>query len=59
MDIQNIAAGAGIVVSIIIGNAFVMKLVIDNAVKSLNLQITRDFVTKEEFNNHITHCEKN
>ena len=57
MELQDMGAGAGIVVALIIGNAFVMKLIIDNAVKGLNLLIARDFVTKEEFNNHIEHCQ--
>jgi len=57
MNIQDMGAGAGVVVALIIGNAFVMKLIIDNAIKSLNLLIAKDFVTKEEFNSHIDHCQ--
>jgi len=56
MDIESIGARAGIIVSIIIGNAFVMKLIIDNAIKTLHLLIAKDYVTQEDFDRHIETC---
>jgi len=53
MDWQAIGVGIGTGVALIGANAWVMKLVIDNAVKSALLLIAKDYVTKHDFNNHI------
>ena len=53
---QDIGAGIGIAVALIGGNAWAMKLVIDNAVKSALLEISREYVTKVDFDKHITNC---
>ena len=56
MNWQDIGAGAAIVVALITGNAFVMKIIIDNAVTKLHLLVSRDYVTKEECEKHREHC---
>ena len=56
MDWQSIGAGAAIVVALITGNAFVMKLIIDNDVTKLELVVSRDYVTKSECEKHREHC---
>ena len=56
MDFEAIGAGVAIAVALIGGNAFVMKLIIDNSIKTLHLLVAKDFVTKDEFEKHIEHC---
>ena len=56
MDWEAMGVGAGCIIAIISGNAFVMKLIIDNAVTKLNLLVAEKYVTKEDFEKHIAHC---
>jgi hypothetical protein len=56
MDWEAIGVGGACIVAVIGGNAFVMKLIIDNAVTKLHLLVAEKYVTKEEFEKHIEHC---
>jgi len=52
------AFGVGItaIVAAIGGNAFVMQKIIDTAITKLHLLVSKQYVTKEEFDKHIEHC---
>ena len=56
MDWTAIGVGVTAGLALIGANAWAMKLVIDNAVKSALLQIAHEYVTKEDFNQHIERC---
>ena len=43
-------------IAVIGGNAWVMKLVIDNAVLKLGKTMSEDYVTKQDFMRHIEQC---
>lgn len=59
MDLPSIAAGCGICVALIGGNAWVMKLVIENAVLRAIKRISEDYVSKDDFDRHIEQCPAN
>jgi hypothetical protein len=56
MGWEAIGVGVSAVIAVVAFNAWAMKLVIDNAVKSALLLISHDYVTKEDFNRHIEQC---
>lgn len=56
MDWQAIGVGVAAGVALVGANAWAMKLVIDNAIKTALLEISREYVTKIDFDKHITNC---
>ncbi len=58
MDWQAIGVGVTAGIALIAGNAWVMKLVIDNAVLKAVKVIAEEYVTKEDFNRHVEMCTK-
>lgn len=51
-----IGVGVVVFIAVIGANAWVMKLVIDNAVLKALKEIGRDYVLKEDFDRHVDQC---
>lgn len=56
MDWQAIGVGVTAGVAMIGANAWIMKMVIENAVKSALLDISHEYVTKLDFDRHLEQC---
>ena len=55
MDWEAIGIGITAAVAVITGNAFVMKIIIDNAVTKLHVLVSDEYVKKED----CKHCKAN
>lgn len=53
MDWSGMAVAVTAVLSVIGGNAYVMKIIIDNAVLKAINTISKEYVTKDDFDRHI------
>lgn len=56
MDWQAIGVGLTAGIALVGFNGWVMKIIIDSAIKTALLGIERDFVTKADFDKHIERC---
>lgn len=52
-----VAVAVTTVLAIICFNAWCMKLIINDALSSNMAIITKEYVTKADFNRHVDHCE--
>ena len=57
MEWDMVGIGIAAAIALIGGNAWVMKLVIDNAVLKAFKEIGKDYVSKEDFERHIEQCQ--
>ena len=56
MDWEAVGVAVSMVVALIGGNAFLMKLVIGGEISKCLLLVAQQYVTKEDFEKHIEHC---
>ena len=58
MELNWHAIGIGITtcIAVVGANAWIMKLVIDNAILKFGKAISNEYVTKGEFKDHIQNC---
>ena len=52
-----VALAVTVVLAIVGFNAWCMKLIINDALSSNMAIITKEYVTKADFNRHVDHCE--
>jgi len=58
MNWEAVGVAVGVVIALLGGNAFLMKLVITSAINEALLAVSQQYVTKHDFEEHIKNCPK-
>ena len=53
---EQVGVGVTVGIALLSAHAYLMRIIINNAILALGKTISEDYVTKEDFNRHIEHC---